>query len=91
MDSVAGFLRVSLSVWFIRLVALSICWTVFYDDYSVLSRAELLENTSWSVESLFTPLGLAFAKDGKKFQPFDKKFKMLRLEIDLNECENKEI
>ena len=84
VGSVAGFLRVSLAVWFLGLVALKICWTVFYDDYSVLSRVELLENTSWSVETLFSLLGLTFAQDGKKFQPFDKKFKMLGLEIDLS-------
>jgi hypothetical protein len=41
------------------------------------------------VESLFTLLGLDFAKDGKKFQPFDRKFKMLGLEIDLNGSEDR--
>ncbi|CAL1134719.1 unnamed protein product [Cladocopium goreaui] len=31
VGSVAGFLRVSLAVWFIGVVALQLCWTVFYD------------------------------------------------------------
>ena len=53
VGSVAGFLRVSLGVWFIGLVALKICWTVFYDDFSALSRRELLDNTSWSIETLW--------------------------------------
>ena len=79
VGSVAGFLRVSLAVWYIGLIALQICWTVFYDDYSVLSRESLLENTSWTVESLFSLLGLKYANEGKKFQPFNEKFKMLGL------------
>ena len=91
VGSVAGFLRVSLAVWFLGLVALRICWTVFYDDYSVLSRCELLENTSWCVESLFSLLGLTFAQDGKKFQPFDQKFKMLGLEVNLGSMEKMEL
>ena len=52
IGSVAGFLRVSLAVWFVGLVALDLGWTVFYDDYSVQSREELLNSTSWSVETL---------------------------------------
>ena len=91
VGSVAGFLRVSLSVWYIGLVALQLCWTVFYDDYSILSRVELIENTSWSVETLFELLGLSYAKDGKKFLPFDSKFKMLGLEVDLDACQDMKV
>ena len=88
IGSVAGFLRVSLAVWFIGIVALQLCWTVFYDDYSVLSREELLNSTSWSVETLLDLLGLAFAKEGKKFLPFNHKFKMLGLEVNLENCKD---
>eukprot|EP00435_Cladocopium_sp_Y103_P041856 s106_g11.t1 len=84
VGSVAGFLRISMAVWYIGLVALQICWTAFYDDFSVLSRKELLSNTSWCVETLFTMLGLKYAKDGKKYLPFDDKFKMLGLRVDLS-------
>jgi len=91
VGSVAGFLRVSLAVWFIGLVALQLCWTVFYDDYSVLSRSELLGNSSWSVETLFNLLGLTYAKDGKKFMPFDEKFRMLGLEVNLSQCKSGKI
>ena len=87
----AGFLRVSLAVWFIGFVALQLCWTVFYDDYSVLSRSELLGNTSWSVETLFSLLGLTYAKDGKKFMLFDEKFRMLGLEVNLSQCRSGKI
>ena len=88
VGSVAGFLRVSLAVWFIGLLALQLCWTVFYDDYSVLSREELPNSTSWSVETLLDLLGLTFAKEGKKFLPFNHKFKMLGLEVNLDDCKN---
>ena len=91
VGSVASFLRVSMSVWYIGLVALQICWTSFYDDYSVLSRRELLANTSWCVESLFQLLGLKFATDGKKFMPFDAVFRMLGLQVDLTSCKRKEV
>eukprot|EP00435_Cladocopium_sp_Y103_P057030 s1087_g19.t1 len=91
VGSVAGFLRISLAVWFIGVVALRFCWTAFYDDFSVLSRKELLSNTSWSVEMLFRLLGLKYATDGKKFLPFDSAFKMLGLRVDLSKCQNKEI
>ena len=67
VGSVAGFLRVSLAVWYIGVVGLKICWTSFYDDYSVLSRRDLLANTAWSVESLFQLFGLKYACEGKKF------------------------
>ena len=89
IGSVSSFLRISMSVWYIGLIALHVCWTAFYDDYSVLSRRELLSNTSWCVESLFQLLGLKFATDGKKFMPFDSAFKMLGLHVDLSECRRK--
>eukprot|EP00435_Cladocopium_sp_Y103_P075258 s153_g55.t1 len=91
VGSVSGFLRVSLAVWFIGVVALHLCWTAFYDDFGVLSRSELLGNTSWCVESLFQLLGLRYATEGKKFLPFDQKFKMLGLEVDLSQCHNKDV
>ena len=85
VGSVAGFLRVSLAVWYI--VGLQICWTSFYDDYSVLSRKELLANTSWCVVSLFKLFGLKYACEGKKFLPFAKEFKMLGLKVDLTKVQ----
>ena len=91
IGSVAGFLRVSLAVWFVGLVALDLCWTVFYDDYSVLSREELLNSTAWSVETLLDLLGLTFAKEGKKFMPFNHKFQMLGLEVNLEGCKDNSV
>ena len=63
VESVAGFLRVSLAVWYIGVVG-QICRTAFYNDSSVLSRKELFANTSWCVESLFL-FGFKYACEGK--------------------------
>ena len=91
VGSVSGFLRVSMAVWYIGIAALHLCWTAFYDDFGVLSRKELLSNTSWTVESLFQLLGLKYATEGKKFLPFDSAFKMLGLKVDLSKSQEKEI
>ena len=91
VGSVSGFLRVSLAVWYIGIASLRLCWTAFYDDFGVLSRKELLSNTSWSVETLFKLLGLTYATEGKKFLPFDSAFKMLGLRVDLSKAQEKEV
>ena len=91
VGSVSGFLRVSLAVWYIGVTALNLCWTAFYDDFGVLSRRELLSNTSWCVETLFKLLGLRYATDGKKFLPFDRKFKMLGLHVDLSGTQQRDL
>ena len=83
--SVAAFLRISMAVWFIGIRCLGIYWSAFYDDYSVVCRSELASNTAWACESLFKLLGLRFAQDGSKATPFDSKFKMLGLVVDLTE------
>ena len=77
----AGFLRVSHALWHIGTVALGLCWTAFYDDFSVLSREELLRSTSSSCELLFRLLGIDYADTGKKAVPFSQNFKMLGLVV----------
>ena len=81
VGSVAGFLRVSHALWHIGTVALGLCWTAFYDDFSVLSREELLRSTSSSCELLFRLLGIDYADTGKKAVPFSQNFKMLGLVV----------
>ena len=56
----------------------------------MISREELLGNTSWCVESLFQLLGLKYATEGKKFKPFNTRFKMLGLEVNLEACAEKQ-
>ena len=41
VGSVAGFLRISHALWFIGTVGLGLCWTAFYDDFSVLTSVDL--------------------------------------------------
>ena len=77
----AGFLRVSHALWHIGAVALGLCWTAFYDDFSVLSREELLHSTSSSCELLFRLLGIDYADTGKEAVPFSQNFKMLGLVV----------
>ena len=81
VGSVAGFLRTSHALWFIGTAALGLCWTAFYDDFSVLAREELLHSTSSACELLFRLLGIDFADSGKKAVPFSSNFKMLGLVV----------
>ncbi|CAL1162087.1 unnamed protein product, partial [Cladocopium goreaui] len=91
VGSMAGFLRVSLAVWLIGLVvlraALQLCWTVLPDDHIVLGREELPNIPSYipprSFVTLLDLLGLTFAKGGKRHVPFNHKFKLLGLEVNL--------
>ena len=81
VGSVAGFLRISHALWFIGAAALGLCWTAFYDDFSVLAREELLHSTSSACELLFRLLGIDFADSGKKAVPFSSNFKILGLVV----------
>ena len=55
---------------------------------TAFSAEENCWGTSWSVETLFDLLGLTYAKGGKKYMPFDEKFRMLGLEVNLSHCKN---
>ena len=81
VGSVAGFLRISHALWFIGAAALGLCWTAFYDDFSVLAREELLHSTSSACELLFRLFGIDFADSGKEAVPFSSNFKMLGLVV----------
>ena len=86
VGSVAGFLRISHALWFIGAVGLGLCWTAFYDDFSVLTRDELLHSTGSSCELLFRLLGVDFADSGKKDVPFSRCFKMLGLVVNTEDA-----
>ncbi len=81
VGSVSGFLRISHSLWYIGTAGLGLCWTAFYDDFSVLTRSELLHSTTMSCELLFKLLGVDYADSGKKAVPFSENFKMLGLVV----------
>ena len=52
IGSVAGFLRISHSLWFLGLAGLRFFWTAFYDGYSILTREELQVSAGRSCEGL---------------------------------------
>ena len=86
--SVAAFLRISMFIWYIGVVGLRLAWTSFYDDYTLLSRADCAHNASWGAECLFDILGVIFARDGKKATVFDQVFSSLGVNFDLREMCN---
>ena len=86
VGSVSGFLRISMAVWYVGLRGLSIYWSAFYDDFSVVTSTSLENSTAWTCESLFKLLGLKFAEDGPKCQPFSSSFKMLGVVMDLSKA-----
>ena len=81
IGSVAGFLRVSFAVWWIGIFGLGLAWTSYFDDFSVVTRPELENNTNWAVTALFELIGLQYAKEGPKAPPFSETFKMLGLVV----------
>ena len=82
VGSVAGFLRISLATWFTGVAGLKLCWTGYFDDFSSICRPELQMSTTWAVDSLFTLIGLDYAKDGPKAPAFSQVFKMLGVQVD---------
>ena len=81
--SVSAFLRVSLSIWFIGVRALGLCWTAFFDDYTLLSRKCLAKSSGSSAELLFDLLGIEFAREGKKCTEFSALVSTLGVELNL--------
>ena len=81
--SVNAFLRVSLAIWFIGVRALGLCWTAFFDDYTLLSRKCLARSSGSSAELLFDLLGVEFAREGKKCTEFSTLVSTLGVELNL--------
>ncbi|CAE7441415.1 unnamed protein product [Symbiodinium sp. CCMP2592] len=75
--------EISACIWQIGVLGLRALWTAFFDDYSVVSKESLKKNTAYAIESLFSLLGLDFAKEGKKEPAFCEQFGMLGLSVDL--------
>ena len=81
--SVAAVLRLAASIAFIGVKCLHLVWTVFFDDFTCVTPASLVNNTTTCAEGLFKLLGMTFAETGPKAPPFDVNFKTLGLQIDL--------
>lgn len=66
VGSVSSFLRISMALWYIGVRGLRLCWTAFFDDFTMLSKTSCANSASTSAESLFQLLGIDFAREGKK-------------------------
>ena len=86
--SVAAFLRISIFLWYIGVVGPRLCWTAFYDDFTLLSRVDCCNNAAWCAECLFDLLGVVFARDGKKATVFEQRFSALGVVFDLSQLAN---
>ena len=83
VGSVGSFLRIAMAVWYIGICGLRLCWTSFFDDFTLLSKKTCATSASIAAEGLFSMLGIDFAKDRKKSVPWDTKVKALGVMIDL--------
>ena len=63
--------------------ALGLCWTAFFDDYTLLSRKCLAKSAGASAELLFDLLGIEFAREGKKCTEFSTLVSTLGVELNL--------
>ena len=84
IGSVGSFLRIAMATWFIGVVGLRLCWTSFFDDFTLLSKKVCAESAAIAAEGLFSLLGIDYAKEGKKAVPWDTKVKALGVVIDLS-------
>ena len=84
IGSVNAFLRISMAVWFLGVYGMRLCWTAFFDDYTVLSKKISAKSAEIAAESLFGLLGLQYAKEGKKAVPWGTQVKTLGVVIDLD-------
>ena len=83
IGSVSSFLRVSMAIWFLGVKGLRLCWTSFFDDYTLLSRKINAKSAEISAECLFQLLGISFAKEGKKAVDWSTRVKTLGVVLDL--------
>ena len=83
IGSVSAFLRVAMAVWYIGIRGLRLCWTSFFDDYTMLSKRLTSRSAALAAESLFGLLGIDFARDGKKAVEWGTRVKTLGVVLDL--------
>ena len=90
VGSVSAFLRISMAVWFLGVVGLRLCWTSFFDDFTLLSKSLASNSAAIAAESLFTLLGIQYAQDGKKAAAWGTAVKTLGVQLNLRPCERAE-
>jgi hypothetical protein len=88
VGSVGAFLRVSMAIWYIGVVGLRLCWTSFFDDFTLLSKRVNCNSAAVAAESLFSLLGVQFAREGKKAVEWATKVKTLGVVLDLEPADS---
>ena len=83
--SVSAFLRISMALWYVGTVGLKLCWTVFYDDFTIICKRCLSRSTGLAAEALFDLFGMWYAKEGSKAVEFDTRVKTLGLLVELGD------
>ena len=81
--SVAGFLRVSSALFYVLSVGLKVWCSAFFDDFPTMAADTAAAQTDKCVGFLFDLLGVQYAKEGKKNQPFSNEMRALGLIFDL--------
>ena len=84
--SVYSFLRTSHSLWWLACKALSIVWTLYYDDFVCVSSKALASHTDNCVRAFFFLLGWKFSLSGDKHMDFAEVFTALGVTIHLADC-----
>eukprot|EP00438_Fugacium_kawagutii_P010313 Skav234595 [mRNA] locus=scaffold540:38875:40689:- [translate_table: standard] len=82
--SVYSFLRVAAGIWHLGAKALSLVWTVFFDDFVVMTSSPLAKNTSSAVSLFFKLLGWVVAEDGSKACDFSEEMSALGICINFS-------
>ncbi|CAE7564390.1 unnamed protein product [Symbiodinium natans] len=83
--SVYSFLRVAHAIWWVGCTALSLMWTVFFDDdYVTLTFEQEVRHTDAAVVALFNLLGWSFDECGEKSTEFAEVFSALGVSFDFS-------
>ena len=77
-----------MAIWYIGVRGLRLCWTAFFDDYTLLSKTSTSKSAAISAESLFGLLGVDFAKEGKKVVERGSKVSALGVILNLDSRED---
>ena len=72
-----------MAIWFLGVKGLRLCWTSFFDDYTVLSRKVNATSASTAAELLFKLLGVVYATEGKKAVEWSSVVKTLGVVLNL--------
>ena len=90
VGSVSAFLRISIALWYIGVVGLNLCWSAFFDDFTLISRECHCNSAALSAEALFTLLGIKYATEGSKSIAFSTTVKSLGVVLTLDNIVDEE-